>query len=141
MELCSPFISGTLTRILKESNHLTNDDVNNSLSQALTLNIDIVYSAQWLEGFLNQSVALLIHDDDVWTIVSSWVKQLNDDGFNDVLPLLRRTFSSFRSSEKNKIAERVKYFSTTTVARNAEIDWDIDRAEKVIPVIKQLFGL
>ena len=141
MELCAPFIAGTITRILKESNHLTNDDVNNSLSQALTLNIDIVYSAQWLEGFLNQSVALLIHDDDVWTIVSGWVKQLNDDNFNDVLPLLRRTFSSFRSSEKNKIAERVKYFSKTTASGNSENDWHIERAEKVIPIVKQLFGL
>ena len=59
-------------------------------------------SASWLEGFLSGSGLILIHNNKLWSIVREWVASLDTGYFETILPLLRRTFSSFSSGEREK---------------------------------------
>jgi hypothetical protein len=69
------------------------------------------------------------------------VTQLNGDTFTALLPLLRRTFSSFSAPERRQMGERVKrgelQLANGVEARN----FDQRRAETVLPIIAQLLGV
>ena len=64
-------------------------------------------AAAWLDGFLSGDAVLLIHDRRLLRIVDDWVAGVEDDIFDDVLPLLRRTFSEFSRPERREIGEQV----------------------------------
>jgi hypothetical protein len=60
-----------------------------------------------------------------------------------LLPLLRRTFSTFSPPERRQIGERVKRVQNTGGTRTStELRTiDVERANKVLPLAAQLLGL
>jgi len=56
---------------------------------------------------LSGDAVLLIHDRHLLQIVDDWLAGVRDDVFDDVLPLLRRTFSAFSRPERREIGEQV----------------------------------
>jgi hypothetical protein len=98
-------------------------------------------AAAWVEGFLKGSGLLLLHDDKLWQVLDSWVTQLNGDTFIALLPLLRRTFSSFSAPERRQMGERVKRGELRPANGVEARDFDQRRAETVLPIIAQLLGV
>jgi len=78
----------------------------------------------------------------LWNLVNSWVASIPAEVFNQVLPLLRRTFSNFSQPERRKLGEKVKaggLGQVSTVSTKGDID--TERAAKGIPVVLQLLGI
>jgi hypothetical protein len=87
------------------------------MSLALSSAQEPVYCAAWLEGFLSGSGLVLVHDPRLWQIVDAWVMQLAPERFTEVLPLLRRTFSTFRLSVRPSAARWASAPVRTTALR------------------------
>jgi hypothetical protein len=138
-------IAGRAVRLLYDAGKLSAAETGTKLSLALSTAADPPQAAAWLEGFLRDSGAVLIHDDALWDLIDSWVCELNPEAFQAILPLLRRTFTTFQSPERRQLGERAKKASgggakkSAAVAVSAELD--ATRAERVVPVLKTILGI
>ncbi len=134
-------IAGYTTRLLTDYKILAGDELVKAFYYAMSSAAIPSQAAAWLEGFLKGSGTILLIDHELWMVVDNWVKQLNDDMFNEVLPLLRRTFSGFSNVERRKLGEKVKFGSTPVSLNNkTEANFDYERAKNGIPIIMQLLG-
>ncbi|RPD38995.1 DUF5682 family protein [Chitinophaga barathri] len=136
----APVLAGYATRLLADRKLLTGDELVKAFYYAMSSASGPGIAAAWLEGFLTGSGAILLLDNDLWGVVSSWVEQLEEDMFIEVLPLLRRTFSNFSRPERKKLGEMVKRGGRAAVPVT-EKSFDGQRAEQGIPVVMALLGL
>jgi hypothetical protein len=138
----TPLLAGYSTRLLADYKLLEGDALIRAFHFAMSSTTDPALAAAWLEGFLRGSGTILLIDQDLWNLVNNWVALLNDEVFQQVLPLLRRTFAAFSPTERKKLGEKVKANGTGTIARPvAETSVDEERAKQGIPIIMTLFGL
>ncbi|MCA4133781.1 DUF5682 family protein [Arthrobacter sp. M4] len=100
-------VAGRATRLLLDAGLLDRDDVASRLSRSLSVATPAPQAAAWLDGFLSGDAVLLIHDRRLLQIVDDWVAGVDDEVFEDVLPLLRRTFSVFSRPERREIGEQL----------------------------------
>lgn len=135
----SPVIAGYATRLLADHKLIAGDELVKTFYYAMSAATAPAIAAAWLEGFLKGSGALLLLDNDLWSIINEWVKQLDEEVFTQVLPLLRRTFSNFSQAERRKLGEKAKG-GGIIMTRKTEAGFDEERAKKGIPVILELFG-
>lgn len=134
-------VKGYAYKILYDTNYIETESVAIAFSKALSVNQDPNEAVNWLEGFLKDAGHLLILDDAIWSIVYEWIANLEANAFQELLPLLRRTFATFKSVEKIKLAEKVKHGKSVAAKTKTAVDIDLLRAEKVIPIIEKLLHL
>jgi Family of unknown function (DUF5682) len=133
-------LAGRCCRLLLDEGQLDGTQAAQRLNLALSRAVEPAHAAVWIEGFLQGSGLLLLHDPEIWQVLDEWVTELHPDAFIALLPLLRRTFAAFTTAERRQMTERVKQGSAgqkTVVAA----DLDGDRASLVLPLIAQLLGL
>lgn len=133
-------LAGRCCRLLLDEGQLDGTEAAQRLNLALSRAVEPAHAAVWIEGFLQGSGLLLLHDKEIWTVLDRWVTELHSDAFIALLPLLRRTFAAFTAAERRQMAERVKQGSAGQTAR-VEMDLDGDRASLALPLIAQLLGL
>ncbi|WP_305782321.1 DUF5682 family protein [Symbioplanes lichenis] len=131
-------IAGRLTRLLLDAGRLDSAEVRRRLGLALTVGTPPAEGAAWVEGFLSGGGLLLVHDDELLELVDSWLADIAAEAFDDVLPLLRRTFGSFATGERRAIGDRVAGGVRTT--GEAPLVLDHDRAARVLPTLAALLG-
>lgn len=137
-------LKGHCCRIALDNGSLNDEQVANYLSLALSLANDPAQAAAWVQGFLRGSAQLLIHDKRLLSLVDDWVRELSEAHFLQVLPLIRRTFSSFEFTERRLIGERIKRgfgVPSTAIKPPSAGDFDQQRAEACIPLIEKLLGI
>ncbi|HZG93500.1 MAG TPA: DUF5682 family protein [Mycobacteriales bacterium] len=140
-------VAGRSCRLLLDLGVVPSDEAATRLSAALSLGEHPAHAAAWVEGFLSGSGLLLLHDERLLTIVDRWLGGVGDEVFDDLLPLLRRTFSTFTPPERRSIGERVRHLDAVTGAaarrRQAAADDDVDhdRGAAVLPLVSRLLGL
>jgi hypothetical protein len=100
-------VAGRATRLLLDAGLVGRDEVAARLSRRLSIATPAPEAAAWLDGFLSGDAVLLIHDRRLLQIVDDWVAGVQDGMFDDVLPLLRRTFSAFSRPERREIGEQL----------------------------------
>lgn len=100
-------IHGVCTKILYDSQRLSEQECLAAMSKALSLSGPAEYSAQWVEGFFLDGAHLLLYDTAVWSVVQLWLNSLSDETFIELLPMLRRTFEQYEKAEKEKIAQKI----------------------------------
>lgn len=140
-EHSSAMIQGLSHKILYDTNFVDNDTTTIAFSKALSIQQDPNFAVNWLEGFLKDAGNLLILDDIIWNIVYEWVASISNDTFQELVPLLRRTFAAFNATEKTKLAEKVKHGKAQAVSHKIDIGIDIERAQRVIPIIEKLLQI
>lgn len=135
-------LSGRCVRILLDSGELSSEESARRMGLALSLANEPAQAASWVEGFLKGSGLLLLHDDKLWQTLDSWVSQLQGESFAALLPLLRRTFSTFAKAERRQMGERVKRGAgeNAPVFTNSN-EFDSQRADAVLPLVARLLGL
>ncbi len=134
-------IAGRCCRLLLDEGSLQPEETARRLGLALSLANEPTQAAAWVEGFLQGSGLLLLHDDAIWQVLDDWVTGLSDDTFTALLPLLRRTFANFPAPERRQIGERVRTGSQKTSAAAVDANFDRDRADAALSLIVQLLGL
>ncbi len=133
-------IAGRCCRLLLDSGQLQGQEAATKLGLALSLANEPAQAAAWVDGFLQGSGLLLLHDDVIWQVLDRWITGLSSDAFTALLPLLRRTFSNFSASERRQMGDRVQ---NQQIAQTIETDtaFDRERADTCLPLIAQLLGL
>ncbi|WP_328460475.1 DUF5682 family protein [Actinoplanes sp. NBC_00393] len=130
--------AGRLTRLLLDAGRLDAAEVRRRLRLPLTVGTPPAHGAAWVEGFLSGGALLLVHDDALLALVDDWLADIPADAFDDVLPLLRRTFGGFDAGERRAIGERVA--GARPGGGQAVATVDPERAATVLPVLGALLG-
>ncbi|MCU1394667.1 MAG: hypothetical protein JWM34_3095 [Ilumatobacteraceae bacterium] len=107
-DLVHALLQGRATRLLADSGVMAGDAVERRVSRALSIGSAPADGAAFAEGFLGGSGTVLVHDDELLTLIDNWISGLHADAFVDALPLLRRTFGTFEVAERRQIGERVR---------------------------------
>lgn len=138
----SPLIAGYSTRLLNDSKILADGELVQMFGYAMSAASGPATVAAWIEGFLKGSGTLLLLDQGLWQLIDGWVASLASEPFMQVLPLLRRTFASFSSSERRKLGEKARLAGEGAI-QNAALQpgFDAERGSQGLPVILELLGL
>jgi hypothetical protein len=135
-------VQGRCCRLLFDDGSLDTEATSKRLSLALSIGTEPTAGAAWAEGFLRGSGLLLLHSDGIWQVLDAWVAGLSPDSFIAVLPLLRRTFATFSSPERQQMGGKVARGQSTIKYVVADTsNFNTDQARQALPVIAQLLGL
>ncbi len=140
MQNVNGVLNGACTRILFDKNTYKVKHVAQLMHYALSQGNTVPNAAYWIEGFLHGSGLLLIHNPDLWQVLDNWVEDMDMDVLTEVLPLLRRTFSKFSESERQKMMTMAQQEKTTLsiVSSDKYLDFDKERGEKVLDTLRLL---
>ena len=139
LDAMNGYLHGFITRISKQQQLIDDQAVESYLSQALSVGQTTDYSAGWFEGFIQEQALLLIHEEQLWNLVNSWLIQLPEEQFIDILPILRRTTSEFSPSESMKLAEKASSSGITPQQQHSNT-LNIERGLMVLDKLKQLLN-
>ena len=131
------YLHGFVTKLAKQQQLLDLDEIEHYLSQALSVGQTIDYSAGWFEGFISDQALLLLHEDHLWNLVNSWLGDLPEEQFINILPILRRSTSNFSPSESSKIAEKAASGVTVHIAQLPH-QFNIERGYAALLSLKNL---
>ena len=134
---------GLSTRILFDKKFIDTEIASTYMHLALSKGNEALFSAQWIEGFLNGSGLLLIYNENLWQIIDGWLVALEEERFMEILPVLRRTFSKFSHPERQKMMALAKKGKGTMaiIEQTNEMTINQERVEKVLPTLKLLLDL
>ena len=133
-------LAGRLTRLLLDAGRLDGAEVRRRLRLPLTVGTPPAHGAAWVEGFLSGGGLLLVHDDALLALLDDWLADIPADAFDDVLPLLRRTFGAFDAGERRAIGERVSGPRSAAADNPSGLGFDPARADLVLPTLSALLG-
>jgi len=141
-EPAHPLIRGRCVRILTEQQHWPREEASRQLGLLCSRTVAPLAAAQWLEGFLQGSGALLVHSDELWQVIDGWLQAQPAETFIELLPLLRRTFGSFSAPERRQLGERTRHGSGVTAAPALVAMAAVDpvRARRVLPILATILG-
>ncbi len=134
-------IAGHCCRLLFDAGVFQSEDTARRLGLVLSQATDPPQAAAWIEGFLSGTGLLLLHNPSLWQVLDDWVMQLSEDAFTAILPLLRRTFSTFSAPECRQMGEQVRQGITQPQQSAPSAAFDCDRADAALPLLAQLLGL
>ena len=130
-------LAGLSTRLLFDQGVSTKEQVTTMVQLRLSLTQPPLEVAQWLEGFLHGGGLLLLYRAPLWHMLDQWVCALEGEAFEQVLPLLRRTFSQFSESERQKLFLLARQGATAEMSPAAELD--PERLSLIRPLLQKLF--
>ena len=134
-------LRGMAVRLLFDEQRLPVEEAARLMSLSLSAAAAPASASAWIEGFLNQSALVLLHDDALWGVLANWLDGLNDTHFTNILPMLRRTFSGFSAPERQQLGERAKRPAGKPMREQAETRWDAERAALPVPLLRRVLGL
>lgn len=100
-------IAGRVNRILVDAGRISPQELRRRLGLAMSPGTEPTRAAAWLEGFLQGSGLILVHDERLLGLIDTWLLGLSEERFTAVLPLLRRTFGAFGGPERQEIGAAV----------------------------------
>lgn len=138
-------LRGTATRLLFDQSIFSLEETRKRSQYALSKANDTEDAAFWVEGFLHGSGLVLIHNQELWSVLDEWIDTLDEATFKTVLPLLRRTFSNFSGPAREKMLALArqtladstpKAFGTQKSSENtASSDYDPERTSQLLPLL------
>jgi hypothetical protein len=102
-----PLLRGQATRMLYDQGILAADAAARHLSRALSPAVPALEAGDWLDGFLGESGQVLLHDVSLRRIIDGWLVVIGEEEFTNLLPVLRRAFSSFDLSERRRLLDEL----------------------------------
>ncbi|WP_219807438.1 DUF5682 family protein [Streptomyces sp. SM14] len=141
-------LRGRAARLLLDEGELPEEDAERLMGLELSPGNPPAQAAGWVEGFLAGGGLLLVHDERLLGLLDAWLSAVPRDSFEDVLPLLRRTFTAFDSGVRRSVGELARRGpgrGTGTVAARGHFpgfgeEPDTARADAVLPVLRLLLG-
>lgn len=110
----------------------TKNEIENALSFALSKAADATYASRWIKGYLHGGAMILIHEPSFLQIMDKWLRELNNEVFQDILAFLRKTFSEFSIPERQKIFHlAISDWKPANAHQQHENKIDLQRAEIV----------
>ncbi|MFN7975790.1 MAG: DUF5682 family protein [Acidobacteriota bacterium] len=136
-------VAGFACRLQVELGAVGDDDLETRASLALSPGTPAGEAAAYCEGLLRGSGFLLLGKDGLWRALDNWIRRLDGDTFQEMLPLVRRAFGGFAPPELRAMGEKVKTLGRglRPVAAAAGDDVDLARAARVLPVLALILGV
>ncbi|MBX9572024.1 MAG: hypothetical protein K2X77_24235 [Candidatus Obscuribacterales bacterium] len=138
-------LAGRSTRLLFDWRKIDASEAARQFGLAVSTATEPALAASFVEGFLQGSGLVLIHDKELLSVADGWVQSLNDEAFTNILPLMRRAFSSYAPAERRQIGEAIVRSrgagGLKRLGRGAEAPIDLSRADLVLPGIAKLLGV
>jgi hypothetical protein len=135
-------LAGRCCWLLLDAGALDAEEAGRRMGLALSTAVEPAQAAAWAEGFLRNNGQYLLLTDAVWGVLDGWVTGLPAETFTALMPLLRRTFSTFHVPERRKMGERVRSGPVHAPGHaRSGIEFDTARAEEILPVVARLLGL
>jgi len=135
-------VAGKSCRLLFDNRVYDTQEAARRFGLALSTASEPPLAASWAEGFLTGSGLVLIHDQSLFNVIDEWVSDLSREAFTHVLPLMRRTFSTFTPPERRQLGERVAHGSEGgTRTGSAPAGINEERANRVLPLVARILGL
>ncbi|MCL2118694.1 MAG: DUF5682 family protein [Planctomycetaceae bacterium] len=143
-------LRGSCCRLLYEQGVLSHESLAMQITLAVTPALEAAKVAQWMQGFLQGSGQTLLQFDPLWDILNHWLCTLSDDMFQELVALLRRSFSDFSAPELRMMGQKIKKLHVTTsgetvtmtpkenIIATHESRIDLKRVEKVLPVLEMI---
>lgn len=140
-------IGGRANRILIDSGRLNGAETALRLGRRLSRVVPAATGAAWLDGFLDGDPVLLLHDQQLLTMIDSWVADVDEATFDDLVPLLRRTFARFQPAERRQLGNQVSRLDKSGHAGagtlgqlGAPESIDVERGWPVVRRVGELLG-
>ncbi|MDQ0811685.1 hypothetical protein QFZ63_003399 [Streptomyces sp. B3I7] len=150
-DTCAGIVRGRAVRLLLDDGELTEGEAARLMGLVLSPGTPPADAAAWIEGFLGGGSGggmLLVHDERLRGLVDDWLTAVPDSAFDDVLPLLRRTFAAYETGARRTLGELVRRGpGARGSAEHAGAGLpgfgdglDTGRADAVLPVLSLLLG-
>ncbi|MGX1547768.1 DUF5682 family protein [Streptomyces adustus] len=144
-------VRGRAVRLLLDDGELAQDEAARLMGLALSPGTPPGEAAAWIEGFAGGGGGmLLVHDERLLGLVDGWLTAVSARAFTDVLPLLRRTFSTYEPGVRRTLGELLRR-GPRAAGRTAggpgsgipgfDPQPDVERADAVLPMVRLLLGL
>lgn len=135
-------LRGMCCRLSLDKNRMTEAGAATQMHYVLSDASGPMEGAAWLEGFLHGSALLLLYSPALWGLLDSWVVNLPEERFTDILPVLRRAFANFPGPERARLLA-LTHDAQVDVgsATDAPLPFDQSRAKVVLPTLRALLGL
>jgi Family of unknown function (DUF5682) len=127
----SPQCHGLAHRLLYDLGRLDTVALEQSLSRVVSVGQNSYQAALWLDGFLQGSALLIIHHPPFFEILNTWVNQIPEESFQEMLPIMRRAFAAFSGPERHQIQLMVR------AKKDKQIEPLITQQEVAISTIEQ----
>ncbi|HEY4388339.1 MAG TPA: DUF5682 family protein, partial [Ktedonobacteraceae bacterium] len=108
---------------------------------------DAPQAASWIEGVLQGSALLILHQDNLWRALDRWLSELSGETFEALLPVLRRAFANFQPPERRAMGEKVRALGSTAHGSDRQTagtmleNLDQQRAALVLPLLSHIVGV
>jgi hypothetical protein len=132
-------VIGRVSRLLLDAGVIDGDEAADRLSRALSIARSPANAAGWLDGFIAGDAALLLHDRRLFTMIDDWLTRLDAATFDDLLPIVRRSFAVFEKGERRQLGDLVARGSDQSATVVDEID--IELARPAVEKVAALLGL
>ncbi len=138
-------VSGRANRLLLDAGEVDQETAAARLSRHLSRGTVGPPAAAWLDGFLTGEALLLLHGDDLLAIIDEWLSSVPEEAFEDLLPLVRRTFSRYQPAERRQIGAHLRSVGSghrggmEPSEESSEVD--LDRAAPAVEAVARLLGL
>lgn len=114
-----PGLVGRIARLLVDHGRLAPTDAADRMSRELSPGRPAREAAAWVDGFLDGDAALLLLDPALLGLVDAWVAGAPESVFDDLLPLLRRTFARYAPAERHQLGRRLRHGPRPATAEQA----------------------
>jgi hypothetical protein len=128
--------------MLLDAGEVSADTAADRMRRRLTLAAPADQGAAWLDGFVAGDAVLLLHDTGLLGLIDAWVAGVSEETFEDLLPLLRRTFSEFSAPERRALGQHVSRLDHggPQVSSTGEDRLDIQQARAGLEATARLLG-
>lgn len=106
-----PLLAGYAVRQAYDRNILLESVLREKFNLIFSTAGDSNYQSRWLEGFLNGGMLAIFYDQTILHSLNQFVVGMDDDTFNDILPVLRRIFSKETGNDKWRLMKLLKTHS------------------------------
>ena len=142
----APSLAARAAFLLWQAGSLPPVDLQKMIGRALSPARPALAAAAWVEGFFRQAGGLLVHDLPLRELLDQWLARLDEAQFISILPLLRRTFSTFSPTERRRLAAQFQQQEHQQEHHQGHQPWPATslaagRAELVLPLLNRLRGL
>lgn len=134
-------VSGRVNRLLLDAGELDHDEAARRLARRLSPAAGGPAAAAWLDGFLAGEALLLLHSDELLVIIDEWLGSVSEEAFEDLLPLVRRTFSRYQPAERRLIGQHLRQAGRGLRPPEPGSGVDLERAAPAVATVARLLGL
>lgn len=142
-ERSAPSVSGLALRQLHDCRAWPVDEVAANFSRALTPPAAPAAAGAFVESFLAGGAEVLVQDRQLLGALDKWLLELDEESFIELLPMLRRGFSDFAETGRQRILGIVgsgKSIEQAAVVGDSE-EVSEEFVEQALPLLRKILGI